>query len=44
MKIVEIRDTWVEKQLTNVIFSITKDIINGYKNTLLRRSNENIKQ
>lgn len=38
MKIVEIRDTWVEEQLTNVAFSIIKDIINGYKNTLLRRS------
>jgi hypothetical protein len=44
MKIVEIRDTWVEKQLTDVIFSITKDIINGYKNTLLRGSNKNFEQ
>ena len=42
MKIVEIRDTWAEEQLTNVVFSIIKDIIDGYKNTLLRRSNENI--
>lgn len=44
MKIVEIRDTWVEEQLTNVIFSIAKDIIDGYKNTLLRRSDKNLEQ
>ncbi len=44
MKIVEIRDTWIEEQLTNVIFSITKDIIDGYKNTLLRRSDKNLEQ
>lgn len=42
MKIVEIRDTWAEEQLINVVFSITKDIINEYKNTLLRRSDKNL--
>ena len=42
MKIVEIRDTWVEKQLNNVVFSMLKDIINGYKDTLLRGQNSYI--
>ena len=41
MNIVSFRDTWVEKELTKVFFDITKDIINGYKNSLLRGLNEN---
>lgn len=41
MKIVEARDCWVEEQLIHVTFDLLKDIINGYKNTLLRRSDEN---
>jgi hypothetical protein len=44
MKIVEIRDTWVEEQLNNVVLSMVKDIIDGYKNTLLRGQNTNIEQ
>jgi hypothetical protein len=36
MDIVNFRDTWAEKELTKVLFNITKDIINGYKNSLLR--------
>ena len=44
MKIVEVRDCWVDQQLWNVTFSLIKDIINGYKNTLLRRSDENFEQ
>lgn len=41
MKIVEARDCWVEKQLSHVTFDLLKDIINGYKNTLLRRPDKN---
>lgn len=41
MKIVEVRDCWVDRQLWNVTFDLIKDIINGYKNTLLRRPDEN---
>ena len=44
MKIVEVRDYWVDRQLWNVTFSLIKDIINVYKNTLLRRSDENFEQ
>ena len=44
MKIVEVRDCWVDQQLWNVTFDLIKDIINGYKNTLLRRSDENFEQ
>ena len=40
MKIVEVRDCWVDRQLWNVTFDLIKDIINGYKNTLLRRPDE----
>lgn len=36
MNIVNIRDTWVERELLKVKFNIVKDIIDGYKNTLLR--------
>ena len=38
MNIINFRDTWVEKELLKVNFSIITDIINGYKNSLLRRS------
>lgn len=41
MNIVNVRDTWVEKELLKVSFSIIKDIIDGYKNSLLRGQNEN---
>lgn len=44
MKIVEVRDCWVDQQLWNVTFDLIKDIINGYKNTLLRRPDENFEQ
>ena len=44
MKIVKVRDCWVDQQLWNVTFSLIKDIINEYKNTLLRRSDENFEQ
>ena len=37
MNIVNFRDTWPEKELLKVKLSIVKDIIDGYKNTLLRR-------
>lgn len=37
MDIINIRDTWVEKELLKVKLSILKDIINGYKDSLLRR-------
>lgn len=41
MNVINFRDTWVEKELLKVSFSIIKDIINGYKNSLLRGLNEN---
>ena len=40
MNVINFRDTWVEKEVTKVSFSIIKDIINGYKHSLLRRQNE----
>lgn len=39
MNLVNIRDTWVEKELLKVKFSIIRDIIDGYKNSLLRGQN-----
>lgn len=38
MNLVNIRDTWVERELLKVEFSIVEDIINGYKDSLLRGS------
>lgn len=40
MNVVNFRDTWVEKELFKVSFSIIKDIINGYKHSLLRGQDE----
>lgn len=39
MNIVNFRDTWVEKELLKVSFDIIKDVIDGYKDTLLRGQN-----
>lgn len=41
MNLVNSRDTWAEKELLKVKFSIIEDIIDGYKNTLLRGPNPN---
>lgn len=41
MNIISFRDTWIEKELHKVYGSIIKDIIDGYKNTLLRGLDEN---
>lgn len=41
MNIVNVRDTWAEIELLKVQISIIKDITNGYKDSLLRRQDEN---
>lgn len=44
MNIVNFRDTWVEKELLKVSFNIIKDVINGYKDSLLRGQNTHLEQ
>lgn len=39
MNIINFRDTRVEKELLKVSFNIIKDIIDGYKDSLLRGQN-----